>query len=81
MWSKFAKHRGHTKINQNFRESLYNWIIRHPQVVQYSIANYFIYVSIDGKSGKKLMTNLLLQVSIQEFHNIMVSPQEEGGLK
>ena len=40
------------------------------------IANYFLYVSIDG-NFKKLGPKLLLKVSSLELHNIMVSPPEE----
>ena len=81
LWSNITKRRGHKKINQEVREDLYHWIIHHPQVVKSLIANDCIYVSIDGNSEKKLMPKLLLQVSVREIHNSMVSPQEEGGLK
>ena len=69
------------KINKKIIESLYHWILHYPQVVQYPIENDCLYVSIDGNSEKKLMPNLLLQVSVRELHNGMVSSPEEGGLK
>ena len=46
-----------------------------------TIANYCLYVSIYGNSKKQLMPKLLLQVSVEKLHNIMVSPPEEVGLK
>ena len=49
--------------------------------MKYPILNDCIHVSIDGNSEKQLMTNLLLQVSVRELHNIIVRPTEEGGPK
>ena len=34
-----------------------------------------------GLTGKQLVHKLLLQMSIQELHNIMVGPPAVGGLK
>ena len=45
--------------------------------MQYPLANYCLYVSIYGISKKQLVPELLLQVYIQEIHNITVSPPEE----
>ena len=49
--------------------------------MKYPIENDCLYVYIDGNSGKKLMPKFLLQVSVQELHNSMVSCPEEGGPK
>ena len=38
-------------------------------------------VSIDGHYLPQLVSKLLLQVSVRELNNIMVSPPDEGGLK
>ena len=38
-------------------------------------------MSIDGHSETQLIPKLLLQVSVQELHNSMVSSPEEGGIK
>ena len=50
LWSNIEKRRGNEKINQKVRQSLYHWIIHHPQVLIYTLSNYGIYVSIDGNS-------------------------------
>ena len=76
-----AKRHGNTRINQKVKESLYNCILHHPQVVQYTIKNDCIYAYIDINSKKQLIPKHLLQVSVLELHNIMVSPSEEGILK
>ena len=34
-----SKRRGHTKINQQFKEELYKWILQHTKVVQYPTEN------------------------------------------
>ena len=49
LWSNISKRSGHAKMNRNVRKALYNWIIHHTQVVQYTTANYCIYLSTDGK--------------------------------
>ena len=33
-WALKKKRKGHSKISEEIRKSLYNWIIYHPQVVQ-----------------------------------------------
>ena len=50
LWTNISKHRGHTKINQKVREAVYNWILHHPQIVQFTISNYCLCVYIDGNS-------------------------------
>ena len=46
-----------------------------------TIENNCLKVSIDGYSEPQLVPKLLLQVSVRELHNVMVSHLEEGGLK
>ena len=48
--------------------------------MKYPIDNGCLKVSIDGHSKSQLVPKFLLQVSVQEIHNSMVSPPEEGGL-
>ena len=79
--SSIPKRRGHSKINQQVKKALYNWILQYPQVVHSPIANVCLKVSIDGQVETQLVPKLLLNVSIRELHNSTVSPLEEGGLK
>ena len=72
--------KGHTKINAQVRKSLYNWILQHSQVVQSPISNDCLKVSIGGHSEPQLVTKLLLQVSVRELHNSMVSPPKRVDL-
>ena len=81
LWSSITKSKVHTKINEIFKKSLYNWILQHPQVVQSPITNDCLKFSIDGHSEPQLVPKLLLQVYVQELHNNMVVTQEEGGIK
>ena len=39
VWSSIKKSKGHTKTNEWVKKYLYNWIMEHPQVVQYQIVN------------------------------------------
>ena len=48
--------------------------------MQSTTANDCINVSIDGHSEPRFDPKLLLQVSVREIHNSMVSTPEEGGI-
>ena len=69
-----TKLKGHSKINDHIKRNLYAWITRHPQVVQSPISN-------DDKTEPQLVPTFLLQVSIRELHNSLVSDTNDGGLK
>ena len=49
--------------------------------MQSPISNDCLKVSIDGHYEPQLVPKVLLQVSVWELHNIVVSPPEEGGHK
>ena len=36
-WALKEKRKGHSKINEQIKKSVYKWIIHHPQVVQSQI--------------------------------------------
>ena len=55
--------------------------MHHPQVVQSQIFNDFLKVNIDGHTELQLFPKLLLQVSVSELHNRIVSDPVDGGLK
>ena len=60
---------------------MYAWIIRHPQVVQSPISNDCLKVMLDDQTEPQLVPKLLLQVSVREIHNSLVSDPNDGGLK
>ena len=60
---------------------MYEWITRHPQVVQSPIYNYCLKVMFDDLSEPQLVPKLLLHVSVRELHNILLSDPIDGGLK
>ena len=57
------------------------WITRHPQVVQSPIYNDSLKVVLDDQSEPQLVPKLLLQVSVEELHNNLVSDPNDVGLK
>ena len=67
------KRKGNSKINDQIKKSLYNWIIHHPQVFQSPIVNDFPKVKFDGHTVPQLVPKFLLQVSVKELHNNLVS--------
>ena len=71
----------HSKINEQIKRNLYTWITRHPQVVQSPISNDCLKVVLDDQTAPQLVSKLLLQVSVRELHNSLVSDPNDGGLK
>ena len=49
--------------------------------MQSPIANDCLKVKIDGYTEPQLFPKLLLQVSVRELHNNLVSDTKDGGLK
>ena len=80
-WTKKNKRKGHSNINDHIKRNLYAWITRHPQVVQSPISNDCLKVMFDDQTEPQLVPKLLLQVSVRELHNILVSDPNYGGLK
>ena len=64
MEQKQKKRKGYSKINRQIKRNLYTWITRYPQVVQSPISNDCL---------KVLVPKLLLQVSIRQVYNSLVS--------
>ena len=55
--------------------------MHHPQVFQSPIYNDCLKVNIDDPTGPKIVSELLLRVSVRELHNILVRDPLYGGLK
>ena len=81
LWNNKIKQKGSSKINENIKCNLYAWITRHAQVVQSPIYNYCLKVMLDNQIEPQLVPKCLLQVSVRELHNRLVSDPNDGGLK
>ena len=75
------KRKGNSKIDEQIKKSLHNWIMHHPKVEQSPIVNDCLKVKIDGHTEPQLVPKLLLHVSVRELHNNIVSNIDDGGLK
>ena len=64
-WALKQKRKGNSKIYEQIKEFLYNWIMHRPQVVQSPIANYCLNVKIDGRTEPQLVPKLLLHSSVR----------------
>ena len=64
-----------SKINDQIKKSLYNWIIHHPQVVKSPITNDCLKVEIDSLTEPQLVPKLLVQVSVREPHKTLLLTQ------
>ena len=73
--------KGHSKISEQIKKYLYNWIMHHAQVVKSRIANDCIKVKIDGYTEPQLVPILLLHESVRKIHNNLVSATKDCGLK
>ena len=81
MDKKKPKRKGHSKINKKIKRNLYTWITRHPQVFQSPISNDCLKVVLDDQTEHQLVPKLLLQVSVRELNNSLVSDPTDVGLK
>ena len=75
------KRGGAVQKNEHVKSAFYRWILCHPKMFQSPRANDCIKITVDGQTTPKLVPKVLLQVSVRELNNSMVSPIEEGGLK
>ena len=80
LWKKERK-KEHSKINEQIKLNMYTWITCHPQVFQSPISNYCLKLVLDDQSEPQLVPKLLLQVSVRELHNILVSYPNDVGFK
>ena len=81
LWYGIPKQHSHTKINQQAKTSLYNWILQHPHVVVSRIKNHCLKLFVEIQLEPQLALKLLVCVSVIELHNIMVISPEEGVIK
>ena len=79
-WAFKQDQKGRSKISEDISKYLYNWIIHHPKVVQSPIANDCLKVEIDGYTEPQIDTKTILQASVRELHNNLVSATKDGGL-
>ena len=80
-WNNEIKQKGHSKINEQIKRNIHIWITRHPQVVQSPISNDCLKVIFYDHTEPQLVPKVLLQVSVRELHNSLVSDPNYGGLK
>ena len=55
--------------------------MHHPQVVQSPLVNDCLKVKLDVHTEPQLVPKFLLQVSVRELHNKLVSATKDCGLK
>ena len=58
--TKKRKQKWHSKINKQIKSNLYEWITRHPQVVQSPIYNNSPKIILDDQSEPQLVPKRLL---------------------
>ena len=66
-WALKQNQKGHSKLSEMIRKSLYNWILHHPQVVQSPIENNYLKVKIDGYTERQLFPKKVLHVCVREL--------------
>ena len=60
---------------------MYTWITCHPQVVQSPISNDCLKVMFGNQTEPQLVPKWLLQVSVRELNNSLVSDPNNDGLE
>ena len=64
-WELKPKRKVNSRINDQIKKSLYNWIMNHPPVLQSPILNYCLKLNIDSHTEPKLVPKLLLNLYVQ----------------
>ena len=80
-WELKQNKKGNSEIDEQIKKYFLNWIMYHPQVVQSTIVNDCMKVKIDGNTEPQLVPKFLLEVSVRELHNSLVSATIDGGPK
>ena len=75
------KRKVNSKIDEQIKKYIYNWIMHTQQVVQSPIVNDCLKVKIDSHTETQLVPKLFLHVSVREPHNNLVRNSYNGGLK
>ena len=81
LWTKKTRLKGNSKINEQIKRNLYTRMTSHPQVFQAPISNDCIKFMLDNQIEPQLVPKWLLQVSVRELHNSLVSDTHYGGIK
>ena len=61
--------------------SVHNWIVYHPNFIQYLISDEWLKVTVIGSKYKQDVPEFLLQISMWELQNVMVILYYKGGLE
>ena len=81
-WVAVKKRKGFKKVSEELRKKLHDWFIKHPQVVASPFANDTLKIPDPEDPNQKIRAGkLLLQVSMRELHNDLLSEDETVGLK
>ena len=75
-WALKQKRKGHSKISEEIKKSLYNWITHHPQVVQSPIANDCLKLELMVKLNRKLFQKFYCRCLPDNFITILLVPQK-----
>ena len=60
---------------------MYAWITYNPQVFQSNFSNDCLKVILYDQIEPQLVPEFLLQVSVREMNNILLSDPNDGGIK
>ena len=72
-WELKQKRKGNSKIDENIRNYIYNWIMYHPQVLQEPIVNDCMKVNIDGHTEPQLVPNFYCRCLSENFITILLA--------
>ena len=78
---QFKKRKSHSKVNFQIKQNLYAWVTLHTQVFQSPISNDGLKFIFDDQTKPQIVPKLLLNVSVRELHNSLVSDTNNGGVK
>jgi hypothetical protein len=81
-WSSVEARKGHSRITKEVKLTLHGWVldVDHPRVVNSPTANDTLLVLNEESGKKERVGKLLIEISVRELHNDLISPASDGGL-
>ena len=79
LWSSVKSRKGYSKVSIELRKKLFDWIIKHPDIVDSPLSNDTILIKNPSNSNEKIRVGKLLRnISIRELHNDLLSKPPIG---
>ena len=79
LWSSVKKRSKYSKISDDLKKRVVNWLTDHPRIIQSPLANDVLLIKNPENPKQKIpVPKLLREISIRELHNDLISKTSSG---